>query len=250
MADKFPWLAAESGYYRTGAPNPHIDLDGIAVNFGSSYPSRTFAEAAADSGVDFDNGDTCQVLIVDTTSNATWAIYQAATWTDLTTDIIDLSAAILLASEGTLSAGTSVNVWANFPYGLTTFTEIVTPDQGELTISSGAITVTGGYHTVDTESDAASDDLDTISGGTDGMYLILQPENGARTVVVKNGTGNIDIGADVNLDDATDAILLIYSGASSSWVLPGGVSAPPSDGNYYAYKDGDWVNITNKIINP
>lgn len=30
----------------------------------------------------------------------------------------------------------------------------------------------------------------------------------------------------------------------------GGVTAPPSDGNYYAYKDGAWVNITNKIINP
>jgi hypothetical protein len=30
----------------------------------------------------------------------------------------------------------------------------------------------------------------------------------------------------------------------------GGIAAPPSDGNYYAYKDGGWVNITNKIINP
>jgi hypothetical protein len=28
------------------------------------------------------------------------------------------------------------------------------------------------------------------------------------------------------------------------------IEAPPSDGNYYAYNDGAWVNITNKIINP
>jgi len=28
------------------------------------------------------------------------------------------------------------------------------------------------------------------------------------------------------------------------------VSAPPSDGSYYAYKDGAWVDITKKIINP
>jgi len=28
------------------------------------------------------------------------------------------------------------------------------------------------------------------------------------------------------------------------------VSAPPSDGSYYAYKDGAWVDITYKIINP
>jgi hypothetical protein len=38
----------------------------------------------------------------------------------------------------------------------------------ELTIATGAITVTQSQHTVDTEADAASDDLDTISGGTAG----------------------------------------------------------------------------------
>ena len=34
-------------------------------------------------------------------------------------------------------------------------------DDGGLTISSGAIATTGSYHTIDTESDAASDDLDS-----------------------------------------------------------------------------------------
>jgi hypothetical protein len=28
------------------------------------------------------------------------------------------------------------------------------------------------------------------------------------------------------------------------------VQPPPSDGNYYAYRNGTWVNITDKIINP
>ena len=31
-------------------------------------------------------------------------------------------------------------------------------DSGELTISGGAITVTGCHHTIDTESDASTDD--------------------------------------------------------------------------------------------
>jgi plastocyanin len=45
------------------------------------------------------------------------------------------------------------------------------PNDGELTIASGAITPTGVYHFVDTEGDAASDDLDTISSPLMGTFL-------------------------------------------------------------------------------
>lgn len=85
----------------------------------------------------------------------------------------------------------------------------------EKTISSGAITVTGSAHTVDTESDAASDDLDTINGGeANGQWLWIKPNSGARTVVVKHNTGNIWVrsGADVTLDDWGDSLLLLYFG--------------------------------------
>ncbi len=83
-------------------------------------------------------------------------------------------------------------------------------DGGELTISSGVVTATHSYHEIDTESDAASDDLDTINGGHDGMVLIIKAKNGARTVVVKHGTGNILCrnGADVTLDDVSDQLML------------------------------------------
>ena len=50
-------------------------------------------------------------------------------------------------------------------------------DAGELTISSGAVTVTGVSHTIDTESDAAADDLVTINGGADGQILTIRTEN-------------------------------------------------------------------------
>jgi hypothetical protein len=51
---------------------------------------------------------------------------------------------------------------------------------------------------------------------------------------------------------ATDDYVLTADGAGgSAWeARGGGIAAPPSDGNYYAYKDGSWVNITNNIINP
>lgn len=97
--------------------------------------------------------------------------------------------------------------------------EVAFPDSGELTISSGAITVTGVNHTVDTEADAASDDLATISGGTDGQILILRAENAARTVVLKDGTGNIETpdGEDITLDETEKEVVLKYDGAASAW---------------------------------
>ena len=62
----------------------------------------------------------------------------------------------------------------------------------ELTIASGAITKTGAHHTVDTESDAAADDLDTINGGTTiGEVMVLRAANTARAVRMRSGQGNI-----------------------------------------------------------
>lgn len=90
----------------------------------------------------------------------------------------------------------------------------------ELTIASGAVTITDNYHTIDTESDAASDDLDTINGGVTGMLLTVVAANAARSVVLKDGTGNINAGAagtpgDITLDEVENAVTLVYTG--SAW---------------------------------
>lgn len=89
----------------------------------------------------------------------------------------------------------------------------------ELTIASGAVTVTQMFHTVDTEGDAATDDLDTINGGTTVNLIILRAENDARTVVVKHNTGNIWLQgkADINLDDLEDGIMLVWDSTNSKW---------------------------------
>lgn len=66
----------------------------------------------------------------------------------------------------------------------------------ELTISSGAIAISPGKMIsvrVDTESGAASDDLQVISGGcTVGDFLLLGLYTTARTVTVKDRVGGSD----------------------------------------------------------
>jgi hypothetical protein len=91
----------------------------------------------------------------------------------------------------------------------------------ELTIASGVVTATRGYHLVDTESDGASDDLDTISGGVDGMRLTIRPAHTDRTVVVKDGTGNIQGPGDVTLDSSHDTCSMIYDATLTAWLVTG-----------------------------
>lgn len=85
----------------------------------------------------------------------------------------------------------------------------------EVTIAAGAITITESSHLIDTEADAASDDLVTINGGDTGTLLLLRTANSNRDVTVKDGTGNIFTAGDFVMDTAHDMILLIRAG--SSW---------------------------------
>lgn len=94
--------------------------------------------------------------------------------------------------------------------------------QSELTIATGAVIPTGpGTFPVDTEADAATDDLDTITATNvaDGDVVILKAADSARTVVIKDGTGNIASGADVTLDNALDRAVLQYDLGATTWVL-------------------------------
>lgn len=91
-------------------------------------------------------------------------------------------------------------------------------DATEFTLASGAITVTRGYCKVDTEADAASDDLDTITPGSNvgaGSILALRAEDVTRVVTVKDGTGNILLnGGDVALDATDKIVILLYDGTN------------------------------------
>jgi len=99
----------------------------------------------------------------------------------------------------------------------------------ELTIATGSITVTQNFHTVDTESDAATDDLDTITAGTsvaEGFLLTVMVENTARDVVLKDGTGNLSLGRDITLTGENQMALLVYDGTNWRVVtMAGGVKS-------------------------
>ena len=99
----------------------------------------------------------------------------------------------------------------------------------ELTIATGVIAPTQNFHRIDTEADAASDDLDTItlpSDASDGYWFVGRAENDGRTVVVKHNTGNIRcIGnADITLDDSHDWFLAVYDSNLTKWMAFGFVN--------------------------
>jgi hypothetical protein len=80
----------------------------------------------------------------------------------------------------------------------------------ELTIASGAITVGNSrYYIVDTEADAASDDLDTINGMVQGEVYTFRAADAARTVVFKDGTSNLRTAGDFSADNSQDRIMLM-----------------------------------------
>jgi len=92
-----------------------------------------------------------------------------------------------------------------------------TLDGTEKTISTGSITVTqGGYYTVDTESDAASDDLDILTSLPKGQVVYLRPNNTARTVVVKHDATKLNLasGIDFTMNNQYDTISLIGLGSN------------------------------------
>ncbi len=88
----------------------------------------------------------------------------------------------------------------------------------ELTIATGAVAVTRTNHTVDTEADAATDDLATITGGANGNLLLLTAANSGRVVTLKHASGNIRTtdGQDIAL--SADGPLFLERGATN-WLV-------------------------------
>lgn len=112
------------------------------------------------------------------------------------------------ASRNVIGVQEGVNDSSNF---------FTTEDATTLTISGGVIDVNQTYHTVDTEGAAASDNLDTINatGLTGAGLVILRAESSGRTIVLKDGTGNLRLAGDFSLDHSRDTITLF--GLGGTW---------------------------------
>jgi hypothetical protein len=137
---------------------------------------------------------------------------------------VDFDSTVNAGGLITAAAGITVNnVIGTFNAGITSSsvtatTQLATAEElTDLTIASGVITVTGSFHAVDTESDDPTDDLDTINGFVSGAILVLKPENDGRTIVLKNGTGNLILIGDCSLEHTSDRIVLIYDATLVKW---------------------------------
>ena len=152
--------------------------------------------------IEENSGSESWQLGVDSVGSLNFHDSDSANWKVKFTDGMPDSS-FSIDSSGNVIAGNSVTV--------TDFLRI--PSKGELTIASGVITVTGSDHGIDTESNTSSDDLDTINGGTSGDILYLTAWSPARTVVLKDGTGNLSLDGDFSMDNNADVIVLKYTGS-------------------------------------
>lgn len=126
----------------------------------------------------------------------------------------------------TIQCNGTLDVDGDITANATTFLrKTVLTSGGQTTISGGVITVGRSNHTVETESLAATDDLDTITAGTaEGQLVILRPVNDSRTVVVKHNTGNIRLNGSVDftMDSVYDQIMLRWDTVLAKWLgFPG-----------------------------
>jgi hypothetical protein len=134
---------------------------------------------------------------------------------------------------------------------------LILPTATELTIASGAITVTQGLHTVDTEGDAATDNLDTINGVAANQIVYLKTANAARDVVLTNGVGNVYTpnGTSVTLSstnqglaamgDGTNVFLLGAPAPSGKTVYSGATAAEAeiTFGTASIYRITGWIRV-------
>jgi hypothetical protein len=123
-----------------------------------------------------------------------------------------------MSSDGNQYVDRNLNVIGRTKSRITA-KDLVFDEGPELTIDTGKITITHSFHTVDTESDASSDNLDQIIGGENGQILILKPANAGRTVVVRSGIRNIYTSGDTSfsMDDGHDTSVLMNH--DSDWYL-------------------------------
>jgi hypothetical protein len=116
------------------------------------------------------------------------------------------------------------------------------------TIATGAITVDPdageSHYQVDTEASAATDDLDTISGGASGDVIALVSANAARVITLRSGAGNIVLKDGLNIAlDITEAFLLRSDG--TNWKPYGGAGDSATS---LTNKSGSTVNLGDVVV--
>lgn len=86
-----------------------------------------------------------------------------------------------------------------------------------LTISGGSVarSATSSFYAIESEIGVA-DNLDTITGGSDGDVIIIRPQSG-DTITVRDNIGNIQLNSNFAMDDPADKLFLIYDASLNKW---------------------------------
>lgn len=99
-------------------------------------------------------------------------------------------------------------------------------DESQISIASGLIIPTGAIHKIETESAAASDDLDGANYTTFlGHLLILRPTNASHVVTIRNnqsvGAGYYKFltydGNSITMDSVAKAVIFFRDTAATAW---------------------------------
>jgi hypothetical protein len=208
------YVDAATGKLYAGVGSVILDNNGLSVNSDSLGSTQTKIKLLDTNGLyigslfglDPGAGGKQMTLICQPAENATSSLSLLSTSPNGKTSTVNITASQTGGGNSGLTATDT---------GMSLFGKVGFFSAGELTIATGVITVTGSRHTVDTEGDAATDNLDTINGGADGDILILSSAASARNVVLKDGSGNLNLAGDCTLDTVTDRIMLInYNGTS------------------------------------
>lgn len=172
------------------------------------------------------NSGTTNNLVVKTSAGSTLATLLPSQWADVEHGPANY---VLVAKGGAGAGGSDFGAPGLLTDGIAESTAgadvtIVHPRFGTattLTIASGAVAATQVHHQLDTEGAAASDDLDSITGGAAGDILLLRLVAAARNVVLKHAVGANLIacpgGRDITLDVLTDWALLAWNG--TQWTV-------------------------------
>lgn len=138
-----------------------------------------------------------------------------------------------LTSDGTiegiirLQSNTTVNhtgadsgnraTWIVVDRGVTSL-----PLRSEVTVAAGTATLSYPVHSVDTEANAATDDIDNLAydGPVDpnGQVFYLRSAAGSRVCTLKDGTGNIEAGSDRALS-STSYVMVMFEPVSNKWYV-------------------------------
>ena len=210
-------LASVEGY-QDGA----VDAGGLKFSTEATGGNRiTRLTIASDGTISFSGGGV-QTYTDSTLNWGNTSAHGRVTWTNSVPATGDGAAIVRGLSNKELHLGanndTSVKIATS---GLVTFEDGITVSGGittlggftELTVASGGITVTSSIHSVDTEGDAASDNLNTINGGSTGSILILSSADSSRDVTLKDDSDNLKLNGDCVLGSWTSTITLVKNGS-------------------------------------